>query len=682
MNRRSAGNYAFWAHYLLPALAVAVAGCSRKPANANWLRYGLTQDDHRFSTLTDISETSVSRLGLVWSRELNTMRGLEATPLVKDGVIYVTGSWSIVYAIDARTGAVRWNFDPKVARSRAFFMCCDATNRGVALYDGKVYVGTLDGHLIALDERTGSPVWDVSTVDGNWPYTITSAPRVAKDLIVIGNTGGEYGVRGYVSAYDAKTGKLAWRFYTVPGDPAKGFESPAMEKAAKTWSGKWWTTGGGGAAWEGAAYDPDLDLIYFGTGNPAAWYRGLRGDGKGDDLYTSSIVALHASTGELAWYFQTVPGDNWDYDATQPLVQADLSIAGHRRRVLLQANKNGYFYVLDRATGEFLSGTAFVPGITWATGLDPKSGRPMIAQDAYNGFKPVMVSPYASGAHTWDPMAFSPVTNLIYLSARSGTQAVHAPDPKWKYNPDGYNVGEDAQYEGPLYQKVAAMPEPVGELIAWDPVAQRAAWRTGYPVVQGGGVLATAGNLVFQGRADGILAAYRATDGKVLWQFDGATGIMAPPVTWSLDGVQYISVLAGWGGADGLVNDPSKGVKPGYGRLLTFALDGKAPKPAPLGPTGPPPSPDFKMASTSAMVHEGKLLFNDTCAYCHGMNAVAGPLPDLRYLPKAMHEQFENIVLGGAFASAGMPSFSKLYTPDQVRAIHAYLLARAAGQEK
>ncbi len=649
---------------------------------SNWLMYGRTYDDHRFSPLKQINEETVGKLGLAWSRELGTTRGLEATPLVEDGIIYATGSWSVVYAIDAKTGEIRWTYDPKVPRERAFFICCDVVNRGVALYRGKVYVGTLDGRLIALDEHSGAPVWSVSTADNAKPYAISSAPRIAKGMVVIGNAGGEYGVRGYISAYDAETGKMAWRSYTVPGDPSKGFESKALESAAKTWTGEWWKTGGGGTTWEGIVYDPALDLLYFGTGNPTAWYRALRGDG--DNLYAASILAVHASNGEIAWHFQTTPGDNWDYDATQPLMQADLTIGGRVRKVIMQANKNGFFYVLDRETGEFLSGTPFVGGITWATGLDPKTGRPIEAQTAYAGLKPVIVSPEPDGAHNWYPMAFSPSTGLVYLPAKEGTQALHAPDAKWKYNPDDNNVGGDDHYDGPLNAKLASLPSPSGKLMAWDPVQQKEAWSAKYPVAEGGGVLATGGNLVIQGRADGVLAAYRATDGKQLWTYDAGTGIMAPPVTYQINGVQYVSVLAGWGGPVGLYNDPSWGpVKPGYGRLLTFVLDGTATlKALPFGHKDPPPVPAITTNASPQVVREGQRLYKVNCPFCHGMNAVAGPLPDLRYLSKEKLEGIEDIVLGGSRAAAGMPSFAKILNSQEVHAIQAYLIARARESAK
>jgi quinohemoprotein ethanol dehydrogenase len=650
----------------------------------NWLMYGRTYDDHRFSPLTAINEQTISKLGLVWSHELGTTRGLEATPLVENGVIYTTGSWSVVYALDAKTGNVRWTYDPAVSRTGAFFICCDVVNRGVALYRGKVYVGALDGRLIALDAQSGKPVWSTPTIDPMRPYAITGYPRIADDMVIIGNAGAEYGVRGYVSAYDAETGKLVWRTYTVPGDPARGFESPAMERASKTWSGDWWKVGGGGTAWEGIVYDPSLDLLYFGTGNATAWYRNLRGKPDGDSLYTSSIIAVRARTGELAWYFQTVPGDNWDFDATQPLMQADLTIAGRSRNVIMQASKNGFFYVLDRKTGEFISGAPFVKGITWASGLDPKTGRPVVSSSAYAGLQPVMVSPDAGGAHNWNPMAFNPTTGLVYLPAKVGTNMVHAPDPKWKYNPRNVNIGMDARYEGSLNAKLTSLPPPTGELLAWDPVNQKAAWRASYPVVEGGGVLTTAANLVFQGRADGIFAAYRASDGRELWKFDAGTGIMAPPVTYSVGGVQYVSVMAGWGGADGQFNAPNRGkVKPGYGRMLTFALGGTAALAArPYGHTERP-VPAISVTATSEALHDGGLLYTAQCAGCHGLGVVAGPLPDLRYASKAVHEQFEAIVLGGARSRLGMPSFKDLLSAEQVRAIQAYILSRAkAGATK
>ena len=645
-------------------------------ADEDWRLHGGSQTDQRFSPLNQINEQTVSRLGLVWSQELGTSRGLEATPIVEDGVIYTTGSWSVVFAFTARTGKMKWTYDPRVPRERAYFFCCDVVNRGVALRNGKVYLGTLDGRLIALDQLTGTPVWSVQTTDPDKAYSITAAPVIARDKVLIGNAGSEYGVRGYITAYDGETGKQVWRFYTVPGDPHHGFESKAMEIAARTWHGKdWWKAGGGGSPWEGMTYDPALDLLFFGTGNASTWYRALRGEG--DSLYTACILAVKASTGELAWYFQTTPGDSFDFDATQPLVQADLTIGGRLHKVLLQANKNGFFYVLDRQTGEFLSAAPFVSGISWASGLDSKTGHP-IEFPGVGDANPKLISPESTGAHNWNPMAFHPTTGLVYFAARDNTQMVHVPDRKWKYDPKRDNVGIDGNYEGPLFAKMASMPPPSGKLLAWDPIAQKAAWSAKYPVLDGGGVLATAGNLVFQGRSDGIFAAYRATDGKQVWQFDADTGIMAPPVTYTVDGVQYMTVMVGWGGAAGLINTPALGaVKPGWGRILTFALDGKAILKAPPFGHKNPPRPAITAKQDPEAVHAGALLFNSHCFLCHGLNAVAGPLPDLRYSSKEVLDSLPSIVLGGARESGGMPSFKKILSEENVKAIRAYIIARA-----
>jgi quinohemoprotein ethanol dehydrogenase len=651
---------------------------------ANWLMYGRTHDGQRFSPLAEINEGNVSELGLAWSIELDTTRGLEATPLVVDGVIYTTSSWSVVYAIDARTGEVLWTYDPEVPRARvAFYVCCDVVNRGVALYRGKVYVGTIDGRLIALDAGTGRAVWSVTTTDPSKAYAITGYPRIANGKVLIGNAGAEYGVRGYVTAYDAETGAEAWRVYTVPGDPALGFESAAMERAAATWTGEWWTAGGGGTAWEGIVYDPELDYVYFGTGNATAWYRALRGPEPQDNLYAASILAVRASDGEQVWHFQPVPGDNWDYDATQPLMFAELTVAGRERRVIMQASKNGFFYVLDRVTGEFLSGAPFVDGITWATGLDPLTGRPIESSSAYAGLDAVIVSPSAGGAHNWQPMAFNPMTGLVYLPAKIGTHGLHAPDPDWMFDPGTYNLGNDVAYSGPRLAELLAKPPPRGELLAWNPVEQRAVWHASSPVLEGGGVLATGGNLVFHGRSDGVLAAYRATDGTKLWEFDAATGIMAPPVTYLVDGVQHVTVMVGWGGPDGLMNAPALGpAKAGYGRVVTFKLGGDATLAArPFGHTGPP-VPAITMDATPAVVAEGALLYATNCFACHGLNAVASGLPDLRYATAEVHGQFDAIVRGGARAPLGMPAFADRLSAEQTRSIQAYVLARAAESQR
>ena len=662
-------------------LLLCIAGFSKATptTDADWALYGRTTDEQRFSPLTQINEQTISQLGLVWSRELGTTRGLEATPLVLDGVIYTTGEWSVAYAIDAREGKILWTFDPKVDRGRARTICCDAVNRGVALYHGKVFLGTLDGRLIALDIKSGKPVWNVVTADPSKPYAITGAPRIVKGMVLIGNAGSEMGVRGYLSAFDAETGKMVWRTYTVPGNPAQGFESKSLKSAAATWHGPWWVAGGGGTPWDTIVYDPGLDLVYIGTGNGTAWFRDQRSPGGGDNLYLASILAMRPGTGEIVWHYQVTPGENWDYDATQPLMLADLTIAGTPRTVIMQASKNGFFYVLDRETGKFLSAKPFVKGITWASGIDPDSGRPVETPSAYQGMHAVLVSPSPGGAHNWYPMAFNPATGLVYVPAREGSQVLLAPDKDWTYQPKSWNRGEDTTYNGPLLDEMRKRPPMTGHLVAWNPVEQREVWNVSLPLVESGGVLATAGNLVFQGRSDGVLCAYRATDGKMLWHFDAGTGIMAPPITYTLGGVQYVTLMVGWGGSAGENNIPGSGpVKPGYGRVLTFSLGGNAKLEVPaFGPQGSP-VPAMLSHATPATLREGDILFQRYCFYCHGVAAVSSSsVPDLRYKTALTAAQFESIVLGGALRQAGMPSFQDALKPDQARAIRSYILDRA-----
>ncbi len=672
------------------ALVLTMGACKKSSptaavaAGVDWTMHGRTNDEQRFSPLSQINEQNIGQLGLLWDRELGTTRGLEATPLVSNGVIYTTGEWSVAYALEAKTGEILWTFDPKVPRARARTICCDVVNRGVALYNGKVYLGTLDGRLIALDAKIGKPVWDVITVDQSKPYAITGAPRIAKGKVLIGNAGSEFGVRGFISAYDAETGKLIWRTFTVPGDPARGFESKALEAAAKTWNGQWWVAGGGGTPWDSIVYDPDLDLVYTGTGNGISWFRDLRSPGGGDNLYLASILALRASDGELVWHYQVTPGDNWDYDATQPLMLADLPIGGVTHKVIMQASKNGFFYVLDRQTGQFISAKAFINGITWANGIDPKTGRPEESASAHDGWQAVIVSPSPGGGHNWYPMAFHPTTGLVYVPAREGSAFLSAPDRNWKSNPTLWNRGEDASYDGPMMAKLRAAPPMTGHLIAWNPVEQREVWRADLPLVESGGVLATGGNLVFQGRSDGILCAYRATDGKKLWEFDAGTGIMAPPVTYLQDGVQYVTLMVGWGGAAGLVNLPGSGpVKRGFGRVLTFSLGANASlEVPPFGRKGLPTVAVHKNAAP-ATIHEGNVLYMRYCFYCHGVGVISGSsVPDLRYATPETQDQFESIVLEGARESRGMPSFHDALKPDQVHAIQAYVLSQAAAAAK
>jgi PQQ-dependent dehydrogenase (methanol/ethanol family) len=643
--------------------------------SANWLTYGRTYAEQRHSPLRQIDETTVSRLGLAWSRDLSSLRGLEATSLVDEGVLYTTSSWSVVYALDARSGTLLWSYDPQVPKDHAKFVCCDVVNRGVALYRGRVYVGTLDGRLVALDQKTGAPVWTAQTTPEDGPYAITGAPRIAGGKVVIGNAGSEYVARGSVAAYDAETGALAWRAYMVPGDPSQPFESEAMRQAAATWSGEWWKGGGGGSPWDPIVYDPDLDLVYVGTGNASPWYPELRGKVDGDNLYTASIVALRASTGEQVWHYQTTPGDSWDYDATQPILLADLTIDGRERRVLMQANKNAFFYVIDRATGELISATPYST-MTWATGID-SAGRPIVAPAARPSSKGTVVIPSDAGAHNWYPISFNPATGLVYLSVYDLAPTFHVVDPAFRLNANDVTVGFDPRYQGPLIAEVAAA-KPVGRLVAWDPVARREAWRAEFPVSRSGGTLTTAGNLVFQGRGDGMFGAYRATDGALLWEFDAGVGIAAAPMTYAVDGTQYVSVLTGpplW------YNDPKIATGPGH--LLVFALDGNATLSKVDRPQTPIPVPPIEIRASPAELADGLALYSQFCDRCHGpdYNLVkSGAIPDLRRSTAETHGMFEDIVRGGARRTLGMPSFADDLTSEQVHLIEAYIvdLARQA----
>jgi quinohemoprotein ethanol dehydrogenase len=676
-----------WFSLALALLMFAAAGAARvaiaeeKPvdgariANAdaepgNWLSYGRTYSEQRFSPLARIDDKNAKQLGLAWFADLDTNRAQEATPLIVDGVMYVSTAWSLVKAYDARTGRLLWAYDPQVRRELGVNACCDVGNRGVAAWNHKIFVGVYDGRLVALDAASGKPVWSTLTVDTAKPYTITQAPRVIKGRVLIGNSGGEYGTRGYISAYDAETGKLAWRFYTVPGDPSKPFENEAMARAAKTWSGEWWKLGGGGPVWDAISYDPKLDLIYFGTGNGVQWARSARSAGRGDNLYLSSIIALHADTGEYAWHYQATPGEEWDFDAVQQLILADLKIDGKLRHVLMQANKNGFFYVLDRQTGALISAKAIVP-TNWASGIDRKSGRPIENKDArYSDTgKPVDIKPGPLGAHNWQPMAFNPVSGLVYIPAQQ-VPIRYLPLPPLPIAPIGWNLGVGLQ---------ALSAQDQGFLIAWDPVRQREAWRVAYKGPWNGGVLTTAGNIVAQGDAAGNFNVYRADTGEKLWSMFAQSGIIAAPSTFEVGGEQYIAVLSGWGGSYALSGGKGaalSGNLRNVSRLLVYKLGGTATLP-PLEPRAfvinPPPEP-----ADAASIARGEPLYDQYCSACHGEHGVGGGVvSDLRASNFLGMDFFYNIVLDGALKDAGMASFKSALSRDDVTAIRNFVIHRA-----
>jgi PQQ-dependent dehydrogenase (methanol/ethanol family) len=648
----------------------------------NWMTHGRTYSEQRFSPLHQINEQNAAQLGLAWYYDLDTHRGQEATPLVVDGVMYFTTAWSKVVALNAATGALLWTYDPQVRPEWAVNACCDVVNRGVAAWNGKLFLGTLDGRLVALDAATGKLSWETLTIDPNFRYTITGAPRVVKGKVIIGNGGAEMSVRGYVSAYDADTGKMVWRFYTVPGDPSKPFESPILEKAAKTWTGQWWKFGGGGTVWDSIVYEPELDLLYIGVGNGGPWNQRIRSPKGGDNLFLSSIVALKPDTGEYVWHYQETPGEMWDYTANQQIILADIPIDGKVRKVLLHAPKNGFFYVLDRASGALISAKPYTY-INWATGVDMKTGRPMETPIArYPGNDPAPVVPGPLGAHSWQPMSFSPLTSLVYIPVN---------DVGFKYKSPGHfeqkklatNWGIDAVAAGmPQDPKIkqAILDTVKGKLVAWDPVQQKPAWTLERPGPWNGGVLSTAGNLVFEGTADGHFEAYRADTGARVWSFDAQTGVMAGPVSYTVNGEQYIAVLAGWGGVFPLTTGEvafKSGRVRNVSRMLAFKLGGPASLPPLPEVEQPVLHPPASTAST-AEIHCGEAVFQRYCAACHGDVAVSGGvLPDLRYSSTLDNDQWFDIVLGGMLQPNGMVSFKKELSRQDAAAARAYVIFRA-----
>ena len=645
-----------------------IANADAEPGN--WLSYGRTYSEQRYSPLKRINDKNAQNLGLAWFADLDTNRAQEATPLVVDGVMYVSTAWSLVKAYEARTGKLLWAYDPQVRRELGVNACCDVGNRGVALWNHKIYVGAYDGRLVALDAATGKPIWSTLTVDTTKPYTITQAPRVVRGRVIIGNSGGEYGTRGYISAYDAETGKLAWRFFTVPGDPSKPFENDAMARAAKTWSGEWWKLGGGGPVWDAISYDPKLNLLYFGVGNGVQWARSARSEGKGDNLYLASIVALHADTGEYAWHYQATPGEEWDFDAVQQLVLADLKVDGKPRQVLMQANKNGFFYVLDRKTGALISAKAIVP-TTWASGVDLKTGRPIENKEArYSETgKPVDIKPGPLGAHNWQPMAFNSNTGLVYIPAQQ-VPIRYSPLPSLPIAPIGWNLG---------VALASLTPQDEGFLLAWDPVRQREAWRVAYKGPWNGGVVTTAGNIVAQGDAAGNFNVYRADNGEKLWSMFAQSGIIAAPSTFEVAGEQYIAVLSGWGGSYALSGGKAaamSGNLRNISRLLVFKLGATIALP-PLEAhaivINPPPEP-----ADAAAIARGEPLYDQYCSACHGEHAVGGGVvSDLRASNFLSMDFFYNIVLDGALKDAGMASFKSALSRDDAAAIRNFLIHRA-----
>lgn len=655
------------------------ADSSGHAAPGDWTMDGHTYDAQRYSPLDRINEHNVHKLGLQWFYDLDTLRGVEATPLAVDGVLYDISAWDITYAFDVKSGKLLWSYDPRVPREWGRYACCEPVSRGLAWWQGHVIIGTLDGRLISLDAHTGQPVWTTQTFDKSEPYSITGAPRVFDGKVVVGNGGADFGARGFVGAWDAKTGASLWRFYIVPGDPARGFENDAMKRAAGTWNGEWWKLGGGGGAWDSIVYDPQLQMVYIGTGNGTPLARDYRSPGGGDNLYLCSVLALDANTGEYRWHYQEVPGEEWDYDCTESLILADLKIGGKPRKVLLHAPKDGYFYVLDRRTGEFLSANNYVP-VSWSRGIDPKTGVPEVDSAARYGTDPVLITPGPGGGHNWFPMAFSPKTGLAYFPAfEQWFVYARAPgfEPKAFRSNSGWGGYSGAALEKRKALQKEADPREKAWLVAWDPVRQQEAWRVPLPRHGNGGVLTTAGNLVIEGTTRQTLAIFRATDGKPLWEMPVQSAPVAGPITFLVGDQQYMAVNAGWGGGAAQVERAiGTAMNRAAARLLVFKLGGTRELP-PLAAsstavvTEPPP-----LMASEATVKRGAELFGNNCAVCHGQLAVGG-VKDLRFMDAKTHASFDDIVLNGIRADRGMASFAKLLNREDADAIHAYLISRA-----
>ncbi|NBS26331.1 MAG: PQQ-dependent dehydrogenase, methanol/ethanol family [Gammaproteobacteria bacterium] len=630
----------------------------------NWLTYGRTYQEQRFSPLDQINDENIDQLGLAWSLELPTNQNVESTPLAIDGVLYLTLPWSRVVAVDGATGEQLWLYDPEVPGEWNINVCCGFDNRGAAAYEGKIIFGTLDGRLIALDAGTGQPVWSIqATPEGR--YSITGAPRVADGKVFIGSAGGEFDVRGHIDAYDVNTGERLWRFFTVPGNPADGFEDDTQAMIAETWIEEgWWDKGPGGTVWDAITYDPQTDLVIFGTGNGAPWDAVDRDAGQGDNLFLSSIVAVHADDGTYAWHYQETPWETWDYDTGQQLMLLDMEVDGQMRHVVTQASKNGFFYVLDAATGEFLSGENYTE-VNWATGINKETGRPFIVPEArYNITGAVYnLVPGPAGGHAWQPMSYSPNTGLVYIPATT----------HWTL------VGDfDARAEH-LKENPNARQSFTGRLVAWDPVNQREVWRGeeqinprgGVQVI--GGALTTAGNIVFNGNLPNQeFVAYRATDGERLWSFDTKTAVFPGAISYLVDGEQYIAIAVG---------GPVQGgyYAPNGARLLVFKLGGEDSIPDLPAFTQRPIAPPEQFASAE-VISAGGRAFEANCATCHahGVGRGRSSFPDLRRTP-ALHSQelFDNIVLGGQLSANGMVSFSEYIDAGDTEAIRAYIVSLA-----
>jgi quinohemoprotein ethanol dehydrogenase len=664
-----------------------------------WLTPGRDAGKTYYSPLDQINRQTAARLGFAWELKTGTNRGMEATPIVVDGVMYTSGVAGRVYAVEAATGRLLWQFEPPLNLKNARGSCCDIVNRGVVVWRGKVYVGSFEGVLYALDAQDGTVRWQVDTfVDHTRAYSITGAPQIAGKVIVIGNGGAEFDSRGYVSAYDLETGRLVWRFYTVPGNFTQPYENKALEMAAKTWDPKREIArGGGGNAWDAIAYDSKTNLVYFGTANGAPWNTAYRSPAGGDNLFVASIVALKADTGEYVWHYQETPSERWDFDATPHILLATLKIGGSDRNVLMQASKNGFFYVLDRVTGELLAADKFVDA-NWATHIDLKTGRPVESPDAdYTKGKPVIVFPSAVGAHNFNPMSLSARTGLVYIpAANSGMALLQAPRTPYlkERGGSGVQIAFATQLlappatlppalrpvTAPSYLKKVPRLDMYASLKAWDPVARKVVWEHRYAsFMDHGGVLSTAGGVVIQGSIDGKLRVFNDETGEVIKEIDTGSPLIAAPMTYTVNGAQYVAILAGSGGGGWTFWMPGNVAteRGNDNRILVFRLDGGAtPVPPALPAVLPIPEPPAQ-PGTPTDIAAGAVLFGRNCAGCHA-NADRAPVPDLRRSGLIRESSaFQAVVRGGALEKRGMPSWDDLLTEAEVEQIRAHLVSVA-----
>jgi PQQ-dependent dehydrogenase (methanol/ethanol family) len=652
-----------------PQSAAQAAASAPAATTVQWSSYGGDYTEQRYSPLDQINPDNIAQLSLAWYGDLAEKGGsYETTPVVVvDGRIYVSSPWSKVYAFDAKTGAQLWKHDPMVPGGWAVNLCCGIVNRGVAVWEDKVIWGTLDGRLVAVDAASGELIWEVQATDREKQLSITGAPRIADGRIFIGEAGSEFHQRGYLAAYDVDNGEELWRWWAVPGNPELGFEQPELEMAAATWNGEWWLTGGGGTPWDAITYDPVTDLVYIGTGNGAPWPSEVRSPGGGDNLFTASIVALEAKTGKYVWHYQTTPEDSWDFDNTQQIVTADLVIDGEEKHVLMQAPKNGVFYVIEAATGDVISADLYVPTANWMTGFD-QNWRPLLNPEANYGLtdRGFHVVPSAGGAHSWHPMAFSPDTGLMYVPTNYGSfPLVAEAGAKMGNQLLSINVGKRPEDPAPVLEGAGSY------LLAWNPVTKQPVWQQR----QGGsrsGVLATAGNLVFQGTADSTFSAFRADTGDKVWTTGTQAGIVGGAASYEIDGEQYIAVVAGQGGGRGGYWAPN------YARVLVYKIGGTATLPEPVSFTPPELNPPADFGD-AALLAAGETHYNEHCASCHGNSGrVSSLFPDLKYAAALNSaELFNAIVIGGILQPNGMVSFSEFLTPDDANAVRAYVVSLA-----